>query len=294
MRTKPATKAAKTASKAAPGQRAAAPRSRARSVPRETSKSNRAHAPIDSRRAASDLDSIEDAIAAIRRGEIVIVVDDAERENEGDLVMAAEKVTPDAINFIAQACARAHLRSRCRRSGSTRSSSARWSPRNTALHRHAVHGFGRRACAARRPASRRTTARATIRAADRSADPARGPRAPRARLPAARGPRRRAAPRRAHRGGPRPRAARGSPPAGVLCEIMDDDGHMARVAASSARFAKRYRLRHPHDPATSSRTAAAREMLVKRLVQTALPDARTASSRSRSTRARSKATTTSR
>ena len=45
---------------------------------------------------------IEDAIAAIRAGEMVIVVDDEDRENEGDLTMAAEKVTPEAINFMAK------------------------------------------------------------------------------------------------------------------------------------------------------------------------------------------------
>ena len=43
---------------------------------------------------------VEDAVAAIRRGELVIVVDDEDRENEGDLTIAAEKVTPDAINFM--------------------------------------------------------------------------------------------------------------------------------------------------------------------------------------------------
>lgn len=43
---------------------------------------------------------IEDAVEAIRRGEMVIVVDDEDRENEGDLTIAAEKVTPDAINFM--------------------------------------------------------------------------------------------------------------------------------------------------------------------------------------------------
>jgi len=46
--------------------------------------------------------SIEDAIAAIRAGQMVIVVDDEDRENEGDLTIAAEKVTPQAINFMAQ------------------------------------------------------------------------------------------------------------------------------------------------------------------------------------------------
>jgi len=43
---------------------------------------------------------IEDAVAAVARGEFVVVVDDAERENEGDLILAAEKVTPDAIAFM--------------------------------------------------------------------------------------------------------------------------------------------------------------------------------------------------
>ena len=45
--------------------------------------------------------SIEEAVEVIRAGGMVVVVDDAERENEGDFVMAAEKVTPDAINFMA-------------------------------------------------------------------------------------------------------------------------------------------------------------------------------------------------
>jgi 3,4-dihydroxy 2-butanone 4-phosphate synthase/GTP cyclohydrolase II len=45
---------------------------------------------------------IEDAIAAIGRGEIVVVVDDEDRENEGDLIMAAEHVTPDKIAFFLQ------------------------------------------------------------------------------------------------------------------------------------------------------------------------------------------------
>lgn len=45
---------------------------------------------------------IEDAIADIKAGRMVIIVDDEDRENEGDLAMAAEKVTPDAINFMAQ------------------------------------------------------------------------------------------------------------------------------------------------------------------------------------------------
>ena len=45
---------------------------------------------------------IEDAIAAIRAGEMVIVADDEDRENEGDLTIAAEKITPETINFMAK------------------------------------------------------------------------------------------------------------------------------------------------------------------------------------------------
>jgi 3,4-dihydroxy 2-butanone 4-phosphate synthase/GTP cyclohydrolase II len=45
---------------------------------------------------------IEDAVAAIRAGKMIIVVDDEDRENEGDLTIAAEKVTPEVINFMAR------------------------------------------------------------------------------------------------------------------------------------------------------------------------------------------------
>src|SRR5579871_2391460 len=46
-------------------------------------------------------DPIEDVVKDIRAGRMVIVTDDADRENEGDLVMAAEKITPAAVNFMA-------------------------------------------------------------------------------------------------------------------------------------------------------------------------------------------------
>ncbi len=48
----------------------------------------------------NQLDSIEDAIDDIRVGKMVVVLDDEDRENEGDLVMAAQMVTPEAINFM--------------------------------------------------------------------------------------------------------------------------------------------------------------------------------------------------
>ena len=46
------------------------------------------------------LDSIEEAIADFRAGKMVIVVDDEDRENEGDIIVAAEKITPEQVNFM--------------------------------------------------------------------------------------------------------------------------------------------------------------------------------------------------
>ena len=46
------------------------------------------------------LDTIEDALREFQKGNFVIVVDDEDRENEGDFIIAAEKVTPEKINFI--------------------------------------------------------------------------------------------------------------------------------------------------------------------------------------------------
>src|SRR3989454_8055466 len=49
---------------------------------------------------AQIFDQVEEAIRGIKKGQFVILVDDEDRENEGDLVMAAEKVTPEAVNFM--------------------------------------------------------------------------------------------------------------------------------------------------------------------------------------------------
>ena len=54
------------------------------------------------RRRKSPFAPIGVAVAAIRNGEMIIVVDDEDRENEGDLTIAADKITPDAINFMAK------------------------------------------------------------------------------------------------------------------------------------------------------------------------------------------------
>jgi len=45
--------------------------------------------------------TVEEGIEDIKNGKMIIVVDDEDRENEGDLLMAAEKATPEAINFMA-------------------------------------------------------------------------------------------------------------------------------------------------------------------------------------------------
>ncbi len=46
--------------------------------------------------------SVEEAVDEIRKGSVVIVVDDEGRENEGDMILAAEKVTPEKINFLSK------------------------------------------------------------------------------------------------------------------------------------------------------------------------------------------------
>ncbi len=50
----------------------------------------------------SEFDPIPDVIAAVARGEVVVVLDDERRENEGDLIVAADRVSPEAINFMAR------------------------------------------------------------------------------------------------------------------------------------------------------------------------------------------------
>lgn len=72
-----------------------------RTTPRPAAGARR---PVPSARRAragrSPFTPVEDAVAVIRKGGMVIVVDDEDRENEGDLTIAAEKVTPEAINFM--------------------------------------------------------------------------------------------------------------------------------------------------------------------------------------------------
>ncbi len=74
-------------------------------TPKEKSSSCKATADKDmptTRKANPALATIEEAIEDIRLGKMVILVDDEDRENEGDLCIAAEKVTPESVNFMAK------------------------------------------------------------------------------------------------------------------------------------------------------------------------------------------------
>ena len=70
-------------------------------------------------------DAVHDVIASLSRGEIVIVVDDADRENEGDLVMAAVHATPEKMAFILRHCCGLFARP-CRGRSRNGSISHRW------------------------------------------------------------------------------------------------------------------------------------------------------------------------
>ena len=193
--------------------------------------------PPDEIRAA--LASVEAAIEDIRAGKLVILVDDEDRENEGDLCMAAEKVTPEAINFMAK-----HGRGLiCLSLTEEQLEQLRPLDDGARLREQRRASAPRSRCRSRRataspPASRPPTARTTILAAIADdAKPVRPRRAPATSSRCARA-------RAACCGAPaRPRArsiSRGSracSPAGVICEIMNDDGTMARCRTwwSSAR-----------------------------------------------------------
>jgi 3,4-dihydroxy 2-butanone 4-phosphate synthase/GTP cyclohydrolase II len=182
---------------------------------------------------------VEDAVAAIRRGEMVIVVDDEDRENEGDLTMAAEKVTPEAINFMAkhgrgliclpmtgERLDKLEIPLMVERN-STRFETA------FCVAIEAKRGTSTGISAADRSA----TVRAAINPKTKPADLARPGHI---------------FPLRARDGGVLVRAGQteaavdlariaGLTPAGVICEIMNDDGTMARVPALT-KFARRHKL----------------------------------------------------
>ncbi len=183
--------------------------------------------------------AVEDAVAAIRRGEMVIVVDDEDRENEGDLTMAAEKVTPEAINFMAK-----HGRGLiCMPMTGERLDKLdiplmveRNSTRFETAFCVAIEAK-RGTSTGISAADRAATVRAAVHPKTKPSDLARPGHI---------------FPLRARDGGVLVRAGQteaavdlsriaGLSPAGVICEIMNDDGTMARVPAL-AKFAKRHRL----------------------------------------------------
>jgi 3,4-dihydroxy 2-butanone 4-phosphate synthase/GTP cyclohydrolase II len=186
------------------------------------------------------LATIEEAIADIRRGRMVILMDDKDRENEGDLCMAAEKVTPAAINFMATygrgLICLPLTEERVRHLGLSMMVSDNTSPFGTAFTVSVDSSTGI------------TTG---ISAADRAktildaiADDAKPQDLV---IPG------HIFPLRARNGGVLVRAGQtegsvdlarlaGLKPAGVICEIMKDDGTMARQP-DLMRFAKRHKLK---------------------------------------------------
>jgi 3,4-dihydroxy 2-butanone 4-phosphate synthase / GTP cyclohydrolase II len=190
-------------------------------------------------RASSPFAPIEDAVAAVRAGRIVIVVDDANRENEGDLTIAAEKVTPEAINFMARygrgLICLSMTAERLDELDVPLMVSQNSSQFETAFC-VSIEAKGRTSTGIS-AGDRAATVLAAIDPATRPSDLAR----PGHMFPL-----------RARRGGVMERAGQteaavdlariaGLYPAGVICEIMNEDGTMARVP-QLAKFAKRHGL----------------------------------------------------
>jgi 3,4-dihydroxy 2-butanone 4-phosphate synthase / GTP cyclohydrolase II len=183
--------------------------------------------------------SIEDALAAVRAGRLIVVVDDEDRENEGDLTMAASKVTPETINFMAKfgrglVCL-AMTPERLDHLEIPLEVSANSSRRDTAMcvSVDAREGTSTGISAADRAA----TVRTAIAAGSTARDLVRPGHV---------------FPLRARSGGVLVRSGHteaavdlariaGLEPAGVICEIMNDDGSMARVPQLT-KFARKHGL----------------------------------------------------
>ncbi len=217
--------------------------------------------------AASLLDTVERAIADIRSGKIVIVVDDADRENEGDFIMAAEKATPEAVNFITRH-GRGILCAPLSPEIADRLDLRPMAPRNTALlgtpftiSVDAIDGATTGVSAADRALTLRKLADPGARPEDFA-------------IPG------HVFPLRATEGGVLRRAGHteaavdlarlaGFREAGVLCEILNDDGSMARLP-DLRRFATEHGLAliSIEDLIRHRRRF---ETLIERLVETTLP-----------------------
>src|SRR2546426_2910879 len=211
--------------------------------------------------------SIEDAAADIREGRMIIVVDDEDRENEGDLVCAAEKITPEIINFMAT-----HARGlicmplteeRCDELHLTMQVADNTSFLGTAFtvsieaRRGVTTGIS--------AADRATTILTAVDPRTRPQDLARPGHV---------------FPLRAKKGGVLVRPGQteasvdiarmaGLYPAGVICEVMNEDGTMSRLPELT-EFAMRHHLKMI-TVADLVRYRISKETLVKRAVETDLP-----------------------
>ncbi|GIW55952.1 MAG: riboflavin biosynthesis protein RibBA [Nitrospiraceae bacterium] len=215
----------------------------------------------------SPFDTIEQAIKEIKKGRFVILVDDEDRENEGDLVIAAEKVTPQAINFMAK-----HARGLiCLALTPERVEELQLppqSPENTATFGTAftVSIDARRDITTGiSAADRATTVHVAIDPKTKPSDLARPGHI---------------FPLKAQKGGVLKRAGQtegsvdlarlaGLCPAAVICEIMNEDGTMARVP-ELAKFAKAHKIKMVTIKALIEYRLR-RETFVKRVASARLP-----------------------
>ncbi len=211
--------------------------------------------------------TIEDAVADIRDGKMIIIVDDEDRENEGDLVCAAEKVTPEIVNFMAS-----HGRGliclpmteeRCDQLQLFPQTAENTSSMGTAftVSIEAREGVTTGISAADRATTILTAANPESRASD-LARPGH------------------IFPLRAKKGGVLVRVGQteasvdiariaGLTPAAVICEIMNDDGTMARLPELRV-FAEKHALKII-SVADLVKYRVAKETLVRRVVETDLP-----------------------
>jgi len=213
------------------------------------------------------LSTIEEAVADIREGKLVIIVDDEDRENEGDLVCAAELVTPEAINFMAT-----HGRGLiCMPLTEERCDFLQLPPQSQ-------ENTSRMGTAFTISIEAKEGVTTGISAADRAhtiltaVDPSAGP-----------GDLARPGhifPLRAKNGGVLVRVGQteasvdiariaGLKPAAVICEIMNDDGTMARMPELEA-FAAKHGLKII-SVADLVRYRVQKEMLVRRVIETDIP-----------------------
>ena len=223
----------------------------------------------DEQDSPSPFASIEEAIEEIRRGKMVVVCDGEDRENEGDLVMAAQFATPEAVNFMAKEArgliCLALTPERCRKLGLNLMAAKNEAPLQTAFTVTIEAAGG---------VSTGISAHDRAHTIQVAIDPESGPRdivVPGHMFPL-----------QAKEGGVLERTGHteasvdlarlaGLIPAGVICEVMNDDGSMARVPDLIPYCAK-----HDLKMVTVADLIAYRrktEKLVERVVATALPTA---------------------